>query len=148
MRISLALLVIFSIAMLSLDKAWTTDFKKGKEVAKKEHKLILLSFSGSDWCGPCIRTRKEIFDKSLFITYAASHLVLVNADFPRLKKNTLSTAQVKENESLAENFNKDGALPLTLLLDENGKILKSWKGYPGLTPEKFINEIKGFEHAD
>ena len=68
---------------------WETDFENAKKKAEKEHKLILLNFSGSDWCGPCIRLKKEIFQSNSFINYADSNLVLVNADFPRNKKNKL-----------------------------------------------------------
>ena len=69
---------------------WGTDFEKAKQTATQEHKIILLNFSGSDWCGPCIRMHKEIFDNGAFKKFADAGLVLVNADFPRLKKNQLS----------------------------------------------------------
>ena len=96
---------------------WFTDFNKAKTEAVTENKYMLVNFSGSDWCGPCIRLRKEIFDSEAFIQYADEHLVLVNADFPRLKKNMLSKEQQKQNDSLAGVYNIDGAFPLTLLLD-------------------------------
>jgi len=56
---------------------WRTDFEKAKTEAKSEHKLILLNFSGSDWCGPCIRLKKDIFDSETFMKYADENLVLV-----------------------------------------------------------------------
>jgi len=124
---------------------WETDFGKAKDAAQKEHKYILLSFSGSDWCIPCIKTRKEIFDQTAFETFADSNLVLVNADFPRLRKHELSNTQTKANEALAEKYNKQGAFPLTILMDENGKVLKSWEGYPGVSPQAFVQQIKTFE---
>ena len=69
---------------------WQTDIVKAEQSAKEEHKFIILNFSGSDWCGPCIRLHKEIFDSEIFSKYAADHLVLLNADFPRSNKNQLS----------------------------------------------------------
>jgi thioredoxin-related protein len=66
---------------------WETDFEKAKRQAKEKDELILLNFSGSDWCGPCVRLRKEIFESTVFSQMADSNLVLVNADF-REKKRT------------------------------------------------------------
>lgn len=53
-----------------------------KQLAKKEHKHILLNFSGSDWCGPCIQLYQELFASAPFQQFAATNLVLINADFP------------------------------------------------------------------
>src|SRR6478609_4759445 len=110
--------------ILSSTMIWQTDFEKAKAQAKSENKVMLLNFSGSDWCGPCIRLKKDIFDSETFIKYADENLVLVNADFPRLKKNILSKQQQKQNESLADTYNSSGAFPLTLLLNADGRILK------------------------
>ena len=126
---------------------WQTDFEKAKAEAKSENKLILLNFSGSDWCGPCIRLKKDIFDSETFMKYADENLVLVNADFPRLKKNILSKEQQKQNESLADIYNSDGAFPLTLLLNADGKVLKKWDGLPTSSPEEFTNDVKAAADA-
>ena len=122
--------------------AWETDFTRAKQLAREEHKFILLSFSGSDWCGPCIRLHKEVFENDAFSQYAKEHLVLLNADFPRLKKNQLSKEQQKKNDQLADVYNKEGVFPRTLLLDSTGNILKTWDGYAGLSPEDFTNQVK------
>jgi thioredoxin-related protein len=121
---------------------WETDFNKATQKAKQEHKLILLKFSGSDWCIPCIKMQKEIFESNAFQNFADSNLVLVNADFPRLKKNKLAKEQQKQNEKLAEEYNKKGTFPLTLLVNENGKILQNWDSYPKITPEQFVAQLK------
>ena len=126
---------------------WQTDFEKAKAEAKSENKLILLNFSGSDWCGPCIRLRKEIFDNESFMQYANGNLVLVNADFPRLKKNILPKEQQKQNDALADTYNSDGAFPLTLLLDANGNVIKKWNGLPLSTAEEFVTDIKAAADA-
>lgn len=120
---------------------WIGNFSEAKKQASASHKLIMINFSGSDWCGPCIRMRKEILESEVFEKYAGSNLVLVRADFPRQKKNQLSAAQVKLNEALADKYNPDGKFPYTLLVDQNGKILKTWDGYPNETSEKFVKEI-------
>lgn len=122
--------------------SWQTDFSEAQALAQREHKMILLNFAGSDWCAPCIKLKKEIFEKDAFRTYAQKHLVLVRADFPRLKKNQLPAEQMKKNEQLAEQYNNQGKFPLTLLLDENGKVLYTWDGFQAVTPEEFVQQIK------
>lgn len=125
-----------------LTSQWHYDLNEAKQIAQKEHKYILLNFSGSDWCGPCIEMHKVIFDNESFETFAQSNLVLVNADFPRRKKNQLSSQQQKLNNAMADQYNPQGKFPYTLLLDANGKILKVWDGFPGIKPEEFQNQIK------
>ena len=61
---------------------WLTDFNQATTEARNKHKLIVLNFSGSDWCIPCINLRRDIFENNTFQQYAGQHLVLVNADFP------------------------------------------------------------------
>ena len=138
--------ILFS-AILFLNTTWQTDFEKAKAEAKTENKFILLNFSGSDWCGPCIRLHKEIFDSESFTKYVDEHLVLVNADFPRLKKNMLSKEQQKQNDSLADKYNSDGAFPLTVLLDADGRVIKKWDGFPSETAEEFSNDVKAAADA-
>ncbi|MBS1532917.1 MAG: thioredoxin family protein [Bacteroidetes bacterium] len=121
---------------------WQGDINAAKQEAAKEHKLILINFSGSDWCIPCIRLRKEILESATFENYAADHLVLVRADFPRQKKNQPSKEQVKLNDALADQYNAGGKFPYTLLVDENGKVLKAWDGFPDETPNQFVSDIQ------
>ena len=128
--------------------AWETDFEKAKESAKSDHRLILLNFSGSDWCGPCIRMHKEIFESSVFTQYADQRLVLVNADFPRLRKHELAKDLQKKNDRLADSYNKEGIFPLTLILTSDGKILKKWEGNPQLSPDEFTRQVKATVDAN
>lgn len=120
---------------------------KAKEEAKSGQKFILLNFSGSDWCIPCIQMEKEIFEKDAFHQFAAAKLVFLNADFPRGKKVQPSKEQVKENEALAEQYNAAGTFPLTVLLDANGKVVKEWPGKPNTTAEQFVQQVQAAMHA-
>ena len=122
---------------------WETDFETAKKIAKDNNQLIFLNFSGSDWCAPCVATKKNYFDSDAFNAMAKNRLVLLNADFPRKKKNQLTNEQTAKNEALAEKYNKEGYFPLTLILDTNGKVLKSWKGKPEASVEQWVKEIKG-----
>jgi thioredoxin-related protein len=128
--------------VLLVSATWVTDFEQAKIQAKKNNQLILLSFSGSDWCAPCIRMKKEIFDAPQFQEFAATNLVLVKADFPRHKKNQLEVKQIEHNEKLAEQFNPNGKFPLTILLDSDGKVIRQWDGYSDMSVEEFINELQ------
>jgi thioredoxin-related protein len=112
-----------SLSLLSIGFAcmsfgiWQPDFQSAQQIAKEKHQLILLNFSGSDWCGPCMRMRKEIFMSPAFSSMADTTLVMVNADFPRMKKNQLSKPVKKQNEWLADKYNPEGKFPFTVLLD-------------------------------
>ena len=121
---------------------WQLDFEKARQEANDKHKLILVNFSGSDWCGPCIRMETEIFDKENFKEFAEGKLVLVNADFPRLKKHALSAEQQKRNDQLADKYNPKGIFPFTLLIKPDGTVLKSWEGLPPESSDEFIKDIR------
>ena len=121
---------------------WHYNLEEAKQIAQKEHRHILLSFSGSDWCGPCIRMHKEILESEVFSQLADTALVMVNADFPRMKKNQLSAKQQGLNNAMADQYNAKGDFPLTLLLDANGKVLKSWVGLPNMSAAAFATEVK------
>jgi len=135
------LLFVALLGLFTIPSVWMENFTEAQQQAKATHKQILINFSGSDWCGPCIRLRKEILESESFEQYAAKQLILVRADFPRQKKNQLTKEQVKLNEALADIYNKDGKFPYTLLVDEDGKVLKTWDGFPNESPEAFVAEL-------
>lgn len=139
-------LILASCLLLSFTN-WGTSFDKAKEEASASQKCILLYFSGSDWCGPCIRLHNEIFGKDAFSKYADSALVLVNADFPRQKKHKLSKELQQQNDQLADKYNSKGTFPLTVLLNAKGKVLKEWEGFPKQTPEEFTSDVKAVVDA-
>lgn len=134
-------LMISLVMVFTLSTEWLTNMTAAKEVATKENKYILLNFSGSDWCGPCIKMKKEVFESESFLNLAEKKLILVRADFPRSKKNKLSDEQTKHNEALAEKYNPSGKFPLTILLDANGKVIKEWDGYAFSSQDKFIANL-------
>lgn len=142
----LLLIVLFGFSS-AFSSGWLLDFEKAKEVAQHDHKYILLNFSGSDWCGPCIQMNKEIFESAAFEQIAKDHLVLVNADFPRSRKHLLSKDQQKKNDQLAEIYNKKGVFPLTVLLDAEGRPLYSWEGKPTQSAGEFTSQIQNLIDA-
>lgn len=122
--------------------SWHYNLDEAKKIAQKEHRHILLNFSGSDWCGPCIRMHREIFETEVFEHLADSSLVMVNADFPRMKKDQLPAAQQKLNDAMADQYDSKGKFPYTVLLTADGKVLKAWDGFPGTTPDAFASEVQ------
>lgn len=123
---------------------WTIDLDEAKTISSKENKNIILVFSGSDWCAPCIKLEKEIWESPIFQEEAKKHWVLLKADFPRKKANRLSKDRTKENEKLAEIYNNGGYFPLVLLLDASGKVLGK-TAYKDYTPEEYIKHLHSFE---
>jgi thioredoxin-related protein len=138
---SVLLLSFFLFANVAKAGDWVTDLEKAKQEAAASGKMIVLNFSGSDWCIPCIKLKKEIFSSQAFSDYANANLVLVRADFPRLKKNKLSKEQAKANDALAAKYNKKGLFPFTVLLNAKGEVVKTWDGLPKSTPEEFVAEV-------
>jgi thiol-disulfide isomerase/thioredoxin len=130
------------IGLITPPAIWSGNFNETAKIAKESNKLILINFSGSDWCGPCIRLKNEIFATEVFEKFASEKLLLVRADFPRQKKNKLPEAQVKLNEMLAERYNKDGKFPFTLLVNSEGKILKTWDGLPKENAAQFVKQLE------
>ena len=128
--------------------SWHNNIEEAKEIARREHKHILLNFSGSDWCGPCIRMHKEVFTDTSFTALAATSLVMVNADFPRSKKHQLSKTQQELNNAMADQYNARGNFPCTLLLNADGKILKEWDGFPQGGAAAFTEDVKNVLDSD
>jgi thioredoxin-related protein len=130
------------LALLFSFTNWHHDLQEAKQLAVQQHKYIILNFSGSDWCGPCIRLHNEIFGSQAFTQFADTALVMVNADFPRMKKNQLPAKQQAINDALADKYNSNGAFPLTVLMDANGKVIKEWDGFPKGSTDEFIQDVK------
>lgn len=138
------LLIVF---ILSLNTArlsaqdWRTDWDIAKVEAEQANKKLILVFSGSDWCIPCIKLEKEIWESSSFTQYAEQYYVLFRADFPKRKKNKLPETIQKLNDRLASEYNSKGYFPLVVVLDAKGKV-KGQLGYEKLTPEAYIALIE------
>tara|TARA_B100000795_G_scaffold71256_1_gene50114 strand:- start:3891 stop:4331 length:441 start_codon:yes stop_codon:yes gene_type:complete len=120
---------------------WFTNMEDAKTRATLEEKIIVLVFQGSDWCAPCIKLNKEIFESKTFRLYAENHFIMVQADFPKRKKNALTPELQSHNNALAERYNKRGIFPLVVVLNEGGAVLGE-TGYLKTTPEKYILELE------
>ncbi|MGQ1911623.1 thioredoxin family protein [Marinifilum sp. RC60d5] len=139
LQISLFLFAIFSIAPLTLSAQ--NSLEKALEQAKEENKTIFINFSGSDWCRGCILLKKTILNTDEFESFAKKELIVLDVDFPRLKKNRLAKEQVEYNEQLAAKYNKKGQFPTIVLMNQDGKVLGK-TGYKKLSPSEYIQHIK------
>ncbi|MFO1490159.1 MAG: thioredoxin family protein [Kiritimatiellia bacterium] len=140
-------LLVFSASLLALTLAtqtvradiWETDFEKARAQAAAGNKYMLLDFTGSDWCGWCIKLNKEVFSKEDFKTYAKANLVCVELDFPSKKK--ISQKLKTQNEKLAKQYKVRG-YPTVLILSPKGELVDQ-TGYREGGPEKYIEHLKG-----
>ena len=117
---------------------WLTDLPQAQARAKAEKKMVLLDFTGSDWCIWCVRLNQEIFSKPEFAEYAKKNLVLVEVDFPR--KKPLNEQQKKVNRALADKYKIEG-YPTVILLDGDGRTVGQM-GYMRGGPGPFIAELE------
>jgi len=132
-----ALVALLSAPSAEAKPGWLTNYQQAQEEAKANKKLILLDFTGSDWCGWCIRLDKEIFSKVEFKEYANKNLVLLEVDFPRGRE--LTGTQRKHNEELATKYRIQG-FPTIVILDGDGKKVGELGYMPG-GPSAFIAEL-------
>src|SRR6476661_3488792 len=99
------LIVLFALLETVAAADWETDYAKALQLAKTQNKRVLLDFTGSDWCPPCIALRKRVFSNAEFAAYAQKNLILVELDFPRKKEQS---EQLKsQNEKLSTQYGVD-----------------------------------------
>jgi thioredoxin-related protein len=118
---------------------WETNYSAALGQAAEQNKMVLLDFTGSDWCGWCVKLQKDTFSKPEFQKFAAESLVLVELDFPRGKQQ--GEELKRQNEELAEKFGVQG-FPTLVLLDPQGKEAARNVGYLAGGPEAFIQWVE------
>lgn len=107
-KIILVVLVtlLFGATQAQENQTWHTDINKAIALSKKESKPLFLFFTGSDWCGWCIRLQKEVFKTPEFTAWAKDNVVLVDLDFPR--RTPQDPAIQKQNAELQQIFAVQG----------------------------------------
>jgi protein disulfide-isomerase len=118
---------------------WTTYNKAALDKAKKENKHILMDFTGSDWCGWCVKLNKEVFSKPEFISYATNNLVCIKVDFPSKKK--ISAEQKKINDQLAKDYSIRG-FPTIYILKPDGKTVVGKTGYKAGGSAAYVKHLQ------
>ena len=132
------------ISSLSYSQNWNTNFEDAKQYALKDNKNILLVFSGSDWCAPCIKLDNVVWKSEAFKSESEKNWVIYKADFPKKKANQLSPELTESNNKLAEKYNKNGSFPLVSLLDKTGKVI-GMTGFKNISATDYIQLIHSLE---
>ena len=143
MRTGLVAAVVIGIAAVGClraeaAKGWKTDFRKAAKEAKESGKYMLLDFSGSDWCGWCVRLDQEVFSKQEFKAYATKNLVCVLLDFPRRKPQ--SKELKRQNQALMKKHGVRG-FPTIIILSPTGQLVARTGYRPG-GPGKYVEHLK------
>ena len=119
---------------------WLTDLAKAQEKAKAEKKMVLVDFTGSDWCPPCKALHSNVLTSEEFSTFAKDNLVLVEIDFPNKKPQSADLK--KANKELAKKYDVKG-YPTVIVFDSQGKELSKKVGYDKSTTAKdYVAELK------
>lgn len=141
-KLTLLLAVLCISAPTAFSAAgWDDDYDKALAKAKAENKMVLLDFTGSDWCGWCIKLDKEVFSQKEFKDYAKENLVLVEVDFPRGKRQSKKLKE--QNEKLKTEHAVRGYPTIIVLNSEGQKVGKL--GYMAGGPATFIEKLNGLK---
>ena len=137
----LGLVFLLSAAnVTATEEIWQTDFAAAKAKAQKENKLLLIDFTGSDWCGWCKKLKKEVFSQKLFQQKAAQEFVLVELDFPQ--KTKLDEKLTAQNQGLAKAYAISG-YPSIVLTDADG-VEFARTGYKPGGAQTYLDHLQGF----
>ena len=142
-KILITLLAVAALWQTNVAQAaWLTDLPQAQTEAKAENKIVLMDFTGSDWCPWCIKFKKEVLDTPQFQQYAAKNVVLVEVDYPR--KKAQADGLKKANAALKDHYKVDG-FPTLVVLDKNGKEIGRQVGYEDGGPSAFIAKLEKFK---
>jgi len=135
----ISILTLF-FAVPSFSQNWMTDYDEAMALAVEQDKHVLLFFTGSDWCPPCKRLKKDIYTSEVFKKYAEEKLIFLMADFPKRSANKLSEEQENKNKKLAARFGPKG-FPTSIILDTEGNEKNRWVGYNPGSPEEYVEKF-------
>lgn len=138
------LLLFLLLSSIGFAQNWKTNFDDAKAEALKENKNILLVFSGSDWCAPCIKLDNVVWKSEAFKAEADKNWIIYKADFPKKKANQLSDEMTESNNKLAEKYNRNGSFPLVILLDKTAKVI-GMTGFKNVSAPEYIALIHSFD---
>jgi protein disulfide-isomerase len=139
-----AILSLFLLGILPLhaSELWSTNYEESLKTAASENRMVLLEFTGSDWCPPCKKLAEDVFAQPAFEEFAKTNLVPVKLDFPRRSAQTED--QKAANQALATKYNIDG-FPTLILLDSKGGELAREVGYDGGGVNGFIAWVNKYK---
>ena len=140
-RAALSTIIITFAACLPAQEArWIQDFSKAKAQAKAENKHLLIDFTGSDWCGWCIKLDKEVFSQAAFVEAAPKSFVLVKLDYPN--NQDLVTEEVRKQNAVLQKTYQIQGYPTILLCDADGHVYGQ-TGYQAGGPDEYTKHLDG-----
>lgn len=137
--VALSLVLTTHFVKAADNDGWTTDYPKALAEGKAQKKMVMLDFTGSDWCEWCIKLKKEVFSQPKFKEYAAKNLILVELDYPNDKPQSIEIK--KQNSALLNKYNSEGIFPAIIVLNSDGKRIGELSYVPG-GPDAFLAELK------
>lgn len=142
-KIALLLLACCTLLQaIAVDPGWFIDVPQALVKAKKENKMVLLDFTGSDWCTWCIKFKNEALQTQAFASYASTNLVCVEVDFPR--RTAISPALKQANKALAAQYGVE-SFPTFVILSKDGKELGRQKGYHPGGAQPFVAKLENLK---
>jgi protein disulfide-isomerase len=135
-------LLAFAVSGFAAQAKWLTDYDAALAQAKQENKRVLIDFTGSDWCGWCIKFDEEVYSQSKFINYARDKYVLLKLDYPKNKKQ--SDAEKAANQKWKSQY-RVGGFPTTVILNSEGREIGRFVGYQEGGPKAFIGQLEKLE---
>jgi thiol:disulfide interchange protein len=133
--VTVGVAALSSTAFATTPEGWYTDLEKAFVKAKAEKKSVLVEFTGSDWCPPCIAMRKNVFSKKEFVDTASKKYVLVELDFPKGDKELAD-----KNQPLAEKYKIEG-FPTVILFNSAGKEFSRFYASKFPKTDEFLKHI-------
>ncbi len=127
---SLCVAAVAALVAPAFAADWMTDLEAAKAKAVAEGKAVLVDFTGSDWCGWCIRLRKDVFDQPAFEEYAKDKFVLMEVDVPNNPQ--FDRELLRRNRELCEQYNISG-FPTIMVMTPSGDVVGGFVGgMPGV----------------
>jgi len=123
-------------------QSFVHNIEEAKTTSSEKDQPILMIFSGSDWCKPCIQLKETVISNQDFAAFAADNLVLLELDFPYKRKNRLPKEQQTHNEKLAEKYNPKGQFPMMVLVNADGSMITEVDYNNRLTAKEYVKLIQ------
>jgi thioredoxin-related protein len=137
--LSLSLLSATALAAPTSEGPWVADFDEGVKLAKEQGKDLFVDFTGSDWCGWCIRLDKEVFAHDAWIEAATKDYVLVKLDYPRSEEAKAKVPNPERNQELVGTYGIQG-YPTILMMTVDGEVYGR-TGYQQGGPEAYVKHM-------
>lgn len=136
-KLLVCLLAVFTVSLFAQGIHWQHDFDKALDLSRKSRKPVFVFFTGSDWCGWCIKLDREILSKRDMVRFLNDNFILYKADFP--KRNQPPRHVMAKNQHLMKRYGVRG-YPTIVIVDGNGKSL-GMTGYMRGGPDAMKREL-------